>query len=66
MEIKYIERNGKVLALTRIKNKVFVNVDIDKQTALNGLMLKVENPKFALYDMDAPTSMHNSSVRTRV
>lgn len=66
MEIKYSERNGRVLAKVRIKNKVFVNIDVDKRSAREGLLVKIQNPKFALYDMDAPTSMHNSSVRTRV
>ena len=53
------------MAMTRIKNKVFMNIDKDELTAHAGLLDKIKNQKFALYDMDTPTSHHNSSVRTR-
>jgi len=65
MLIKYFKRYGKVMAMTRIKNKVFMNIDKDELTAHAGLLDKIKNQKFALYDMDTPTSHHNSSVRTR-
>ena len=53
------------MALARIQDKVFVHIDGDKDSAEKGLMDKIANPKFALYDMAAPTTHHNSSVRTR-
>lgn len=65
MQIKYFKREGKVLALARINNKIFVNVGVDEVSAHAGLLDKIKFPKFALYDMDAATSHHNSSVRTR-
>lgn len=65
MKIKYITRNDRVLAIARINNKVFVHVAADERAAEAGLLAKIESPLYALYDMDAPTSHHNSSVRTR-
>lgn len=66
MEIKYKTRDGKVMAIAKIKNRVFVAIAMTADLALADVMKQIEQPKFALYDMDAPTSMHNSSVRTRV
>jgi hypothetical protein len=65
MNIKYFKRDGKVLAVARINNKIFVNINTDEVSAHDGLLDKIKFPIFALYDMDAPTSHHNSSVRTR-
>ena len=66
MEIKYVTKNGRVLAMARIKNKAFAHIGDSQQKAYDGLMQKIMEPKFGQYDMDAPTSVHNSSVRTRV
>jgi hypothetical protein len=64
--VQYKEKSGKVMALLREKNKVYVAIGATKEHAMSNLVNVIDENKFALYDMDAFTSAHNSSVRTRV
>lgn len=66
MKIEYIERNGRVMAKCRIGNKLYFGIGVDEASALKDLEADRARDTFALFDMDAYTSAHNSSVRTRV
>lgn len=66
MNIEYITRGTRVMAKCRIGNKVYFGVGDSKESAHQDLILSKQKDTFALFDMDAYTSMHNSSVRTRV
>jgi anaerobic selenocysteine-containing dehydrogenase len=64
--IRYITRNNKVLAITRVRDRVYMGIGTDNTTAYEDLVKHMNLNKFAAYDFSLPTSAHNSSVRTRV
>lgn len=64
--IKYSTRDGKVLAILRIGDKVYMGVGITQDQAYAELIKHINVNKFAAFDFSLPTTAHNSSGRTRV
>lgn len=64
-KVEIVTRNGRVMAKCRVANKVYFGVGEDEVAARADLSAAMAKDTFALFDMDAYTSAHNSAVRTR-